>query len=277
MDRSSSPEPSDEALLEAARGGDGGAVERLLERHQERIFRFGMRMCRDEDDARDVVQETLLALARGVRDFRGESSLSTWLYTVARSHCLKKRRTSKFAPRVEDAFTEELAQVVAPGASPDEAVETRRALAALERALGALDPDHREVLLLRDVEGLTAPEVAVVLGIGVDAVKSRLHRARAALRARLASDEGLAPPPALGPCPDIAELYSRNLEGEIGPDTCAELERHVAACPRCKGVCAALESSLRLCRAAPRVPVPPAVQQSIRVALRDLLRGTPLA
>ncbi|MCC6215513.1 MAG: sigma-70 family RNA polymerase sigma factor [Polyangiaceae bacterium] len=267
-------EPDDTELLSAARDGDEAALERLLERHQERIFRFGMRMCKHEEDARDVVQETLLALARGVRDFRGESSLATWLYAVARSHCIKKRRVSKFAPPVEAASMEEVAQVAAPGAAPDDEVETRRALEELERALGELEPEHREVLLLRDVEGLTAPEVAHVVGISVEAVKSRLHRARGALRARLTAGPRAPALPAASPCPDIAELYSRHLEGDIGPDACAELERHVAACPRCKGVCTGLERSLRLCRSAPRIPVPPAIQRSIRVALRDLLRPT---
>ena len=94
-------DPSDDSLLAAARAGDRHALEALLERHQAQVYRFGMKMCRDPEDAKDVLQDTLLAMARGVRDFRGASSLSTWLYTIARSFCIKKRRRSKFAPDEE--------------------------------------------------------------------------------------------------------------------------------------------------------------------------------
>lgn len=89
---------SDAELVSAAQRGDRLAMGRLLERHQAKVYRFGMRMCRGEDDAKDVLQETLLAAARTLPDFRGASSLSTWLYTIARSFCIKQRRRSKFAP-----------------------------------------------------------------------------------------------------------------------------------------------------------------------------------
>ena len=77
---------ADHHLLEAARSGDDLALERLLERHQAQVSRFGMKMCRDPEDAKDVLQDTLLAMARGVRDFRGASSISTWLYTICDLH-----------------------------------------------------------------------------------------------------------------------------------------------------------------------------------------------
>jgi RNA polymerase sigma-70 factor (ECF subfamily) len=80
---------SDEQLLAEARGGNVRALGDLLERHQALIYRFGMKMCRHPEDARDVLQATLLTMSRGVRVFRGASSLSTWLYSLARSHCLK--------------------------------------------------------------------------------------------------------------------------------------------------------------------------------------------
>src|SRR5678816_3525812 len=89
---------TDQVLLDRARSGDAVALEQLLERHQAQVYRFGMKMCRDPKDAKDVMQDTLLSMARGVRDFRGASSISTWLYTIARSFCIKKRRRSKFAP-----------------------------------------------------------------------------------------------------------------------------------------------------------------------------------
>jgi RNA polymerase sigma-70 factor (ECF subfamily) len=89
---------------------------------------------------------------------------------------------------------------------------------------------YREVLVLRDVEGLSAPEVGEVLGLSVEAVKSRLHRAAIAVRERVAPALGAAEPPKPG-CPDVLPLLSRHLEGELKPETCQEMERHLATCP----------------------------------------------
>src|SRR6266567_6282522 len=97
----------DDKLLAEARGGRREALEELLARHQRRIYRFGLKICRDEEDAKDVLQDTLLAVARGIRDFRGQSSVSTWLYTIARSFCIKKRRRGKFAPDEEQRIGSE--------------------------------------------------------------------------------------------------------------------------------------------------------------------------
>lgn len=217
---------NDAELLEKARAGDRAALEALLTAHQSQIYRFGMRICRDPEDARDVLQDTMLAMARGVRDFRGSSSISTWLYTIARSFCIKKRRRSVFAPAEEHSLdTEasgEAAQLVDQAKSPDEALAGKQVERALEEAIGALDPMYREVLVLRDVEGLTAPEVAEVLGINVQAVKSRLHRARLAVRAHVAPVLGVPPAeekaPATAQCPDVLTLFSRHLEDEISAE-----------------------------------------------------------
>jgi RNA polymerase sigma-70 factor, ECF subfamily len=269
--------PSEEHLLAAARAGDKQALETLLERHQDQVYRFGMKMCRDPEDARDVLQDTLLAMARSVRDFRGASSLSTWLYTIARSFCIKKRRRSKFAPDQERSLDSEMAgearKLVAAGDTPDEALAGRQVERALEQAISALDPTYREVLLLRDVEGLTAPEVAEVLGVSVQAVKSRLHRARLAVREQVAPLLGIpSGPPAPGACPDVLTMFSQHLEDEISADRCAEMERHLEGCARCRGTCDSLKRTLALCRAAlPSAPVPPSVQASVRTALRHYL------
>ena|SRR2546426_9552644 len=90
-------ENSDTELLNSLERGDDNAVEELLRRYQPRIYQFGMKMCGDPEDAKDVPQDTLLTMARSLRSFRRDSSLSTWLYTIARSFCIKKRRKSKFA------------------------------------------------------------------------------------------------------------------------------------------------------------------------------------
>lgn len=271
---------SDTELLDAARGGDRAALERLLERHQGRVFRFGMKMCGEEDDAKDVLQETLLAAARNIRDFRGASAVSTWLYTIARSFCIKKRRTSKFAPeRVEslDAASQEAQAVPDAARGPEEELAGRQVQSALQEAIGGLDPMYREVLVLRDVEGLSAPEVAEILGLSVEAVKSRLHRARVAVRERVApllGAPGAAVPPPDPGCPDVVELFSRHLEGEISGDVCARLEQHLAACGRCRARCDSLRATLSLCSRSGD-EVPPRVERSVRDALRRFLEAHP--
>jgi len=276
------PTTTDHALLDAARRGDRSATEALLAKHQARIYRFGMKMCRNPEDARDVLQETLLAMARTIGDFREESSVSTWLYTIARGFCVKKRRKSKFAPErlgsLETDLPAEANRVVDPGPRPDQALADKELQEALEKSIASLDPMYREVLLLRDMEGLTAPDVAEVLGVGVEAVKSRLHRARLAVRSAMAPLFNLSEQeekPAPGVCPDVLALYSRHLEGEIDASVCAEMEKHIAACNQCRSQCQTLKQVVALCRSNPAEPVPEPVQQSVRAALHTLLPASP--
>lgn len=268
---------TDRELLEAVRAGDRRALERLLARHQGAIYRFGTKMCRDEEDAKDVLQETMIAAARTLPEFRGDSALSTWLYAVARSFCIKRHRTSKFAPeRLEslDANPEQATEVPDPGRTPEQDVAGRQLQAELDAAIHALDPMYREVIALRDVEGLSAAEVAGVMGLSVEAVKSRLHRARTAVRARIAPL--LAPPetaqaqPGAG-CRDVVELFSRRLEGDIDGNACAELEKHLERCDGCRTRCETLRTTLALCKRAGSAPVPLHVERSVREALARFL------
>jgi RNA polymerase sigma-70 factor, ECF subfamily len=268
---------TDEELLAAARTGDRTAIELLLERHQKRVFRFGMKMCGGVEDAQDVLQETLLAAARGIRDFRGASSVSTWLYTIARSFCLKHHRTSKFAPAHVvslDEVANEAREVVDAQRGPEEDASGAQVRVALQDAIGTLEPIYREVLVLRDVEGLSAAEVAEVLGLSVEAVKSRLHRARVAVRQLLAPALGAREPAAASPaekaCPDVVQLFSKRLEGEISGDVCAELERHLEGCDRCRARCDSLRATLSLCSQSGD-ELPPRVERSVRDALSRFL------
>jgi RNA polymerase sigma-70 factor (ECF subfamily) len=268
---------TDGELLTAARRGDASALEALLVRYQPHLYRFGLRMCGNEEDAGDVAQESLISMARSLRDFRGESSISTWLYTIARSFCIKKRRRGRFAPAREaslDAPGIDAAQRLAdPAPTPEQVATNRELQRALIRAIDGLDPPQREVLVLRDVEGLSAPEVAKVLGISVDAVKSRLHRARVAVRQALApvlgtpSDE----PPRDPMCPDVLTLLSRHLEGDIDPSLCATMEAHLARCGHCRGTCESLKRTLAVCRELPTPEVPASIDASIRAAIQAFL------
>ena len=266
----------DDELLAGARRGDAAALETLLVRYQPHLYRFGLRMCGNADDASDVAQESLMAMARSVRDFRGDASVTSWLYTIIRRLCIRKRRRSKFAPAREESLDAPRSTVVErladPTPDPERAAAGREIDAALATAIDHLDPGQREVLLLRDVEGLSAPEVAQVLGLSVDAVKSRLHRARLAVRQQIAPLLGIptAPSP-LPECPDVLALFSRHLEGDIAPDVCAEMEAHLERCGHCRGACESLRRTLASCRAIPMPAVPEPVAASVKQAIRVFL------
>jgi RNA polymerase sigma-70 factor (ECF subfamily) len=127
-----------------------------------------------------------------------------------------------------------------------------------------------------DVEELSAAEVAEVLGISVEAVKNRLHRARLTVREQIAPLLGLETrrtSAASSACPDVLTLFSRHLEGEIDPDTCKKMESHVAECASCRNMCESLKKTLTLalCRNSSGASVPVDVQESLRKAIRSCL------
>ena len=124
------------------------------------------------------------------------------------------------------------------------------------------------MILLRDVEELTAPEAAVALGVSVDALKSRLHRARAALRDALKPLLEPNAPQAASSCPEVATLWSRKLEGDLSQDDCAQMERHLRSCTACTAACDSLKRALLACRRSATDAVRPEVQARVRAAVR---------
>lgn len=262
--------PTDSDLLAAARAGDDAAIEALLVRHAPSVMRFARRLCNDPVDADDVVQETLITAARGLRDVRDDAALTTWLYAVTRSFCWKKHRRSKYAPSATVEYDDNIASP--PVLGPDDAAAGRELGGALDQAIASLAPMYREVLLLRDVEGLTAPEVAKALGIEVDAVKSRLHRARAVVRERLTPV--LSGAGKTTACPDVVEKFSMYLEADIGQEECAAMQSHVATCASCNAACESLRRTVAACHAhGPEVPED--VQERVKRALQGVVGRTP--
>lgn len=261
------------ALLERAREGDTQALETLLKAVQPQIYRFSMKMCRHTEDAEDVLQDSMMTLARTFRDFRGASALSTWLFSVARSFCIKKRRKSKFAPKVEeslDGLDSVAADTLASNEpTPHDQAENKEVWEQLQEAISSLEPAYREVLVLRDVEGLKAKEVAEIVGISTAAVKSRLHRSRKLLR-ELLSDRPYKQ--AVG-CPDIRAIFSQHLEGELSTDMCATMEAHVKACPHCANECDGLKETLDICRTSPGAEPSDACRFRIDTAIRKVLEN----
>jgi RNA polymerase sigma-70 factor (ECF subfamily) len=156
-----------------------------------------------------------------------------------------------------------------PAASPDLQVEARRIGEALATAIRELAAEQREVLVLRDVEGLSAQEAADVIGIEVGALKSRLHRARMALREKLAGIVATTPEP----CAELAQELTGYAASEIDQATCVKIEAHLATCPRCTGACDALKRTVSLCKSIPGDVVPAPVRAAIRSAIRNAVSG----
>ncbi len=266
------PTRRDEArLLAAARGGDRTALTKLLELVAGPAQRFTQGFCRDPHDAEDLAQDVLATLLRSLDTFRGDSSLTTWVYTVARRSCIRmRRRAARQSPLPNDDAT--LIARPDPGAEPHRGLERRQLGEALERAIASLPMAQREVLVMRDVEGLPAAEVGKVLGLGERAVKSRLHRARLVLREKLAPHFGHADAPAAGPsCPDTARALSRYVEGELSPGVCAKMEAHVKGCPACGEACQSLKQVLGACRDYGDRKLSSEMRAAVKRAVRGLL------
>ncbi len=224
-------------------------------------------MCGAAPDAEDVVQDTLLAVTQHLGEFEGRSSLTSWVFAVARSACSRRRRGLKNQPPVEDSAALDHHKI---DGSPERDAAEAELSRHVQEALAGLSEEHREVILLRDVEGLTAPEAAEALGMTVMALKSRLHRARSALRQALQPVlEGGAPLAEKG-CPDVLSLWSKKLEGELSPQDCAAMEGHLLECPSCHGACQALRQSLSACRELAVVEIPDWMRQRILDALAEV-------
>ena len=185
------------ALISASKSGDPAALEALVRTHQGRVYGFAMRMCRNVEDAKDILQETFLGMIRSLQEFREESKFTTWLYRIASNACLKKRRRGVHDPTPEQELSldELMPRPDAEGRRPeiaDWSEDAERALlrgelsARMEAAIDKLPREYKIVLLLRDVEGLSAEETAQALNLSVPAVKSRLHRGRLFVRRELA-------------------------------------------------------------------------------------------
>jgi RNA polymerase sigma-70 factor (ECF subfamily) len=193
------PRPRDRAaeerVLRAVQASEEGAFDRFVDLFGNRIYAFGLRMCGHREDAQDVFQETLLTAFQKIATLREPGALSTWLYRIVANSCLGRRRKSKFAPKHEESLEELLPQggvieagpVLPDGSGPASDLYRRELSAALEEAVRDLSPEYRIVWLMRDVEGLSTEEAAQALDLSISNVKMRLHRARLALRKRLAS------------------------------------------------------------------------------------------
>lgn len=174
-------------LVMAAQAGDPQALDRLLRQHWRSIEKLCRRMCPADDSFEDLRQDVLIALIRALPSFRGQAAFSTWAYTIVRT--CRGRRLRKQRPAFEESDREHLmgSDDEAAGA-PEEALAHHELGERLDRAMGGLTAVDKRILVMRDLEGYSAAEVALATGLTVPAVKTRLHRARVAMRDQLRLD-----------------------------------------------------------------------------------------
>lgn len=185
----------DSELVLAIQSGRHDLFAKLVERYQSALYNFGIKMCGESRDAEDMVQDTFLNVFKYLKGFRYETKFRNWLYRIASSMCLKKKRKSKFAPdhelSLDDFMPTEEAQteqsIPAWASLPLEQVLNEELHRTLKGAILELPEKYRMVLVLRDVEGFSTEESAQILNLTAANIKVRLHRARLFLRDQLKS------------------------------------------------------------------------------------------
>jgi RNA polymerase sigma-70 factor, ECF subfamily len=199
---------ADAALFDRLRAGDGTALEPLMERFASRVYRVAHGVTGNAADAEEVVQDVFLTLFRKAASFEGRAALGTWLYRIAVNTALNKRRGKR--SQVEEPLEDHLPRYTADGhregdrsflladwsQMPDEVLLSQEGRGIVRAAVECLPAHYRVVLVLRDVEELSSEEVAEIVGDSVASVKSRLHRARMALREQLTRTYASEHPPA---------------------------------------------------------------------------------
>ena len=197
---------TDAELARDLLAGSGDAFTQFVNAYHARLSQYSFLICGHREDAEEVAQETLLKVFESVDQLRDPARLKAWVFRIAKNQCLMKRRKSVFAPKVELSLDElrprkngegEAASIEIADWSrlPDSLLLDSELQSALTSAISELPEIYRTVVLLRDVEELTTEKAAEVLDISADTVKTRLHRARLALRQRM-------------------DLYLRTLTGE---------------------------------------------------------------
>lgn len=183
----------DYELIKAIQAGRKDLFAVLVQRYERLLYHFGVKMCAEPRDAEDVVQETFLNVYKYLNDFRYETKFKNWLYRIATSNCIKKRRKSRFAPERELSLDEFLPkdealveqQVPAWATLPLDQLLNEELGQTLKQAIVQVPEKYRVVLVLRDIEGFSTEESAQILNLTPANIKVRLHRARLFLREKL--------------------------------------------------------------------------------------------
>lgn len=267
-------EAEERALWQRAQAGDRQALDEVLRLHEKSIYRFGLRLCGDEEAAREVLQRTMLAAFESLGSFRGEARISTWLYSLARSACSRLHRRTRSAPLHDVALDAgSPPHLVSDDASPDERTEAAQLADVVAVAISMLPDTYREVVVLRDVEDLSAEEVVQITGLKLPALKSRLHRGRELLRSLMVTllRESGGRVGGARACPRLAERLARIDPGEVDRAACKAIESHLESCAACAESLGGLRDAAALCRRLPSDRVPAPVQSAVRNAIVEAL------
>ena len=183
-------ELTDAELVRLAQDGDNRAFDELVKRYENKVYRLAFKILRHEDDAGEALQDAFMSAYKGLKNFKSDSTFSTWLYRVATNAALmkyRKRRDGHVSLEQSQSYDEDADRLEIPdwSALPDEDLLTGELDEILAEGLSRLPDELREVFVMRDIEELSNSEVAERLQLTVPAVKSRLHRARLQLRDRL--------------------------------------------------------------------------------------------
>ena len=178
-------EIGDAECVKRVQRGDTKSFEILVRRHQDTTFNLIYRFLGDYDEASEAAQEVFLSAYKSIQQFRGDASFSTWLYRIAFNHA-SSRRKSLNSKRQRQVSLDDNLVLVDCGANPENSAEQKEIQQCVQQALNSLDGDDAQIILLRDLQDVSYEDIAETLDVPVGTVKSRLHRARQALRASLA-------------------------------------------------------------------------------------------
>lgn len=170
-------------LIARAQAGDHHAFAELVRKYQDRVFRFILRLSGVRDEAMDLTQETFMKAHQALPGWRPEAKFGTWLFSIAHNttlDVLRRRQRIEFVSASDLGAEQEVDALPDPARQPDQRLADRQSIELLERALRELPAEHREILLLRELEDMSYDEIAATLGIAEGTVKSRLARARSA-------------------------------------------------------------------------------------------------
>jgi RNA polymerase sigma-70 factor (ECF subfamily) len=175
----------DAECVKRVQRGDTQSFEILVRRHQNTTFNLIYRFLGDYDEATETAQEVFLSAYKSIQQFRGDANFSTWLYRIAFNHASTRRKSLNSKLQREVTLDDELV-LVDCGATPETSAERKEIQQCVQQALNSLDGDDAQIILLRDLQDVSYEDIAETLDVPVGTVKSRLHRARQALRISLA-------------------------------------------------------------------------------------------
>ena len=278
--------PEIEQVVQLVHRKDAKSLEQALELLQKTVFSFSMKVCGQQQDAEDTMQEVLLKSVPNLAKFDSPKALMVWLYKVAKNRCLMSRRKSKFAPKEALSLEElmpdrqELQKLSSsPESTPETSLLRRESAKRLRDAVQKLPPDYRLILVLHDMEELSDSDVAEITGLRPGTIRVRLHRARLFVRKELAKLEQqhihretpqpfrrteLSAKPRQRRCKEMFAELSNYLDDELDDSLCEELEKHMDGCDPCKAFLSSLENSIEQCRTAPNESPDPRLAAKLR-------------